>query len=196
MALLYHTSAILQQKRTESVSPFRYIDKIYFLIKILKPCRKVISIVSQISTHEVISARSNKKLEEELANELGELEFLKEEKEKIGSPDVLGETIKSTSVCGLGQTAPNPVLSTIKYFREEYEAHIKDKKCPAGQCKALTSLYVDENICKQCGICKKNCPVDAIKGEPRQGAYEIISDKCIKCGTCIDKCPFKAIKYK
>jgi len=116
----------------------------------------------------------------------GDIELLEE----------LATSIKKSALCGLGQCAPNPVLSTIKYFRDEYEAHIKDKKCPAGQCKALTSLYVDENICKQCGICKKNCPVDAIKGEPRQGAYEIIQDKCIKCGTCIDKCPFKAIKYR
>ena len=116
----------------------------------------------------------------------GDIELLEE----------LATSIKKSALCGLGQCAPNPVLSTIKYFRDEYEAHIKNKKCPAGQCKALTSLYVDENICKQCGICKKNCPVDAIKGEPRQGAYEIIQDKCIKCGTCIDKCPFKAIKYR
>ena len=115
----------------------------------------------------------------------GDIELLEE----------LAQNIKKSALCGLGQCAPNPVLSTIKYFRDEYEAHIKDKKCPAGGCKDLTTLKVDENICKQCGICKKNCPVNAIKGEVRQGPFEIIEDKCIKCGTCIDKCPFKAIKY-
>lgn len=105
----------------------------------------------------------------------------------------LAEDIKTSSLCGLGQTAPNPVLSTLKYFREEYIAHIRDKKCPAGECKALASYIIDEEKCKQCGICKKNCPVDAIEGEVRQGAFKIIQDKCIKCGTCEAKCPFKAI---
>jgi len=105
----------------------------------------------------------------------------------------LAEDIKTSSLCGLGQTAPNPVLSTIKYFKEEYIAHIRDKKCPAGECKALASYIIDEEKCKQCGICKKNCPVDAIEGEVRQGPFKIIQDKCIKCGTCALKCPFKAI---
>lgn len=105
----------------------------------------------------------------------------------------LAEDIKTSSLCGLGQTAPNPVISTLKYFKDEYIAHIRDKKCPAGECKALSSYTIDKDKCKQCGICKKNCPVDAIKGEVRQGAFEIIQDKCIKCGTCEAKCPFKAI---
>ena len=105
----------------------------------------------------------------------------------------LAEDIKSSSLCGLGQTAPNPVLSTLKYFKDEYIAHIRDKKCPAGECKALASYVVDSDKCKQCGICKKNCPVDAIEGEVRQGPFKIIQDKCIKCGTCEAKCPFKAI---
>ena len=116
--------------------------------------------------------------------EEGDIELLEE----------LATSIKKSALCGLGQCAPNPVLSTIKYFRDEYEAHIKEKRCPAGECKALTTIHVDPEICKQCGICKKNCPVDAIKGEVRQGPFEIMQDKCIKCGTCIEKCPFKAIK--
>ena len=105
----------------------------------------------------------------------------------------LAENIKKASLCGLGQTAPNPVLSTIKYFRNEYEAHIKEKRCPAGECKALTQVHIDPEKCKQCGICAKNCPVGAIDGEVRKGPFKINQDKCIKCGICITKCPFKAI---
>ena len=105
----------------------------------------------------------------------------------------LAENIKKASLCGLGQTAPNPVLSTLKYFRDEYEAHIKEKRCPAGECKALSKVHIDPNKCKQCGICAKNCPVGAIDGEVRKGPFKINQDKCIKCGVCITKCPFKAI---
>ena len=105
----------------------------------------------------------------------------------------LAENIKKASLCGLGQTAPNPVLSTLKYFRDEYEAHIKEKRCPAGECKALSKVQIDPDKCKQCGICAKNCPVGAIDGEVRKGPFKINQDKCIKCGVCITKCPFKAI---
>lgn len=105
----------------------------------------------------------------------------------------LAENIKKASLCGLGQTAPNPVLSTLKYFRDEYEAHIKDKRCPAGECKALSKVHIDSSKCKQCGICAKNCPVGAIDGEVRKGPFKINQEKCIKCGVCITKCPFKAI---
>ena len=106
--------------------------------------------------------------------------------------EVLANTIKKASVCGLGQTAPNPVLSTIKYFRDEYVAHIKDGKCPAGECKALASIEINPELCKGCGICKRQCPVNAITGEVKQ-AHVINPDICIKCGACISKCPFKAI---
>lgn len=105
----------------------------------------------------------------------------------------LARNIKSASLCGLGQTAPNPVLSTIRYFRDEYEAHIKEKRCPAGVCKALTQVHIDPEKCKKCGICAKNCPVGAINGEVGKKTFEINGDKCIKCGVCISKCPFKAI---
>ena len=104
----------------------------------------------------------------------------------------LSEAIINSSVCGLGQTAPNPVLSTIKYFRDEYDEHIRNKNCPVKECKALASIEVDPDKCKGCGLCKRNCPVDAIEGEIKQ-PHKIDQEKCIKCMTCIGKCPFKAI---
>ena len=104
----------------------------------------------------------------------------------------LAEVIKSTSLCGLGQTAPNPVLSTLKWFRDEYDAHIYDRKCPAGACKDLVTYKIIEDKCKGCTICAKKCPVTAIKGAPKSPHY-IIEDKCIKCGACLAACPFGAI---
>ncbi|MGI5907956.1 MAG: NADH-quinone oxidoreductase subunit NuoF [Christensenellales bacterium] len=107
----------------------------------------------------------------------------------------LAKTIKSTSLCALGQTAPNPVLSTIRYFRDEYEAHIRDKKCPAGVCKKLLKVEIDKELCRGCSLCTKVCPVDAISGVLKS-PFEIDQTKCIKCGACIEKCPFKAISKK
>ena len=100
--------------------------------------------------------------------------------------------IKSSALCGLGQTAPNPVLSTIRYFRDEYEAHINDKKCPAGVCKHLLDFTINPDTCKGCGICAKKCPADAITGEKKK-PYTIDTAKCIKCGACIEACPFGSI---
>ena len=102
--------------------------------------------------------------------------------------------IKDNALCGLGQTAPNPVLSTLRYFRDEYIAHIVDKKCPAGVCKKLIQIKINPDICKSCGICAKLCPTTAIRGE-KKVPYEIDQSKCLKCGACVEKCPFKAI-YK
>lgn len=104
----------------------------------------------------------------------------------------LAEGIKASALCGLGQTAPNPVLSTIKYFRDEYEAHIYDKKCPAGVCRNLLNFVVLDDKCKGCGICAKKCPGDAITGEKKK-PHVIDNDKCVKCGACIEACPFGAI---
>ncbi len=104
----------------------------------------------------------------------------------------LANNVANASVCGLGQTAPNPVLATLKYFREEYEEHIKEKKCRAKECKKLTRIIINKDICKACDLCKKACPVNAIIGEPGQ-KHEIDQSKCIKCRTCMASCPFKAI---
>ena len=112
--------------------------------------------------------------------------------EDIKALEDLAHTIVKSSVCGLGQTAPNPVLSTMKYFMDEYIEHVKDHKCRAKECKELTEIVIDESKCKACGLCQKNCPVNAIEGEARN-IRRINQDKCIKCRTCINTCPFKAI---
>ena len=103
--------------------------------------------------------------------------------------------VKANSACGLGQTAPNPVLSTLKYFRDEYNAHIYDKKCPAGVCKALLSYYIDADKCKGCTLCARNCPAYAITGSVKN-LHVIDPEKCIKCGVCMEKCKFGAVYKK
>ncbi len=110
----------------------------------------------------------------------------------IETLEELSQQIKDSPLCGLGQTAPNPVLTTIKYFRHEYEAHIRDKKCPAKVCKNLITYTVVEDKCSGCTVCSKNCPVNAIEGERKQIHY-IKQDICIKCGVCFTKCKFEAI---
>ena len=105
----------------------------------------------------------------------------------------MGRDIKKSSLCGLGQTAPNPVLSTLRYFRDEYEAHIKEKRCPSNSCKALLKFEVLESACKKCGLCFKACPVDAIIWEKGKPAV-IDREKCTKCTSCYAACPFMAIE--
>ena len=104
----------------------------------------------------------------------------------------LAVNIQKSSICGLGQSAPNPVISTLKYFRDEFRQHAIEKECRAMECKALAKIQIDEEKCKACGLCQKNCPVGAIEGEGREKRV-INQDKCIKCGTCIKACPFHAI---
>ena len=104
----------------------------------------------------------------------------------------LAAYVKDSSLCQLGGTAPNPVLSTIRYFRDEYVAHIRDKRCPAGVCKALDEFSIDAEACTGCELCRKNCPTEAIAGEKKQ-PHTLDRSKCIKCGVCYDVCMFKAV---
>ncbi|KAI4453659.1 nadh-quinone oxidoreductase subunit f [Holotrichia oblita] len=112
--------------------------------------------------------------------------------EDLGELKELSEVIQDCSLCALGQTAPNPVVSTLKYFFDEYEAHVKEKRCPSGKCVDLLKYNIVPDKCIGCTICAKNCPVSCISGE-RKAVHEIDQDKCIKCGVCLSKCPTKAI---
>ena len=123
-------------------------------------------------------------LEKLCSGEGSELDIYKLEK--------LAANIQKASICGLGQSAPNPVISTLKYFREEFRQHAIEKECKALECKALSNIVIDEEKCKGCGLCQKYCPVKAIEGEGRNPRV-INQDKCIKCGTCLTSCPFHAI---
>ena len=105
----------------------------------------------------------------------------------------LAEAVRDGSLCGLGKTAPNPVLTMLKYFKEEYIAHVVDKKCPAGVCSALKGYWIDPEKCKGCSKCARHCPVNAISGEIKK-PYTIDETVCIRCGACVSTCPFKAIK--
>lgn len=113
--------------------------------------------------------------------------------EDLDKLEELAKAVKDGSLCGLGKTAPNPVLSTLKYFRDEYIAHIKDKKCPAGVCAAMKTITIQEDLCKGCTKCARTCPVGAIEGTVKN-PHKIDQSKCIKCGSCLNACPFKAIK--
>ncbi len=114
-------------------------------------------------------------------------------KEDLDKLQKLATNIIKSSVCGLGQSAPNPVISTMKYFKDEYEEHVIQKECRAKECKAMSKIVINEEKCKGCGLCQRSCPVSAIEGEARE-KRKINQDKCIKCGTCLASCPFKAIE--
>ncbi|HAE44288.1 MAG TPA: NADH-quinone oxidoreductase subunit F [Lachnospiraceae bacterium] len=128
------------------------------------------------------------------------LEMLTKITEGEGTMEMLDEMeelcneIKDTALCGLGQTAPNPILSTLRYFRDEYEAHILEKRCPAHVCKNLLTYVIDPTKCRACSLCARNCPADAITGKPGKEVYKIDTSKCIKCGMCITNCRFGAVE--
>jgi len=110
----------------------------------------------------------------------------------IETLEMLSSEIKATSLCGLGQGAPNPVITSLMYFREEYEAHIYEKRCPAKVCRALISYEIQKDFCTGCTVCARNCPTNAITGERRQ-THVIDPDTCVRCGICMQVCNFNAI---
>ena len=112
--------------------------------------------------------------------------------EDLDRLEALAKYIKDNALCGLGQTAPNPILSTLKFFRKEYEAHVVEKRCPAGVCKSLLQYRIDPDKCKGCTACARKCPVSCISGTVKQ-PHVIDQSKCIKCGTCMETCKFGAI---
>ncbi len=128
------------------------------------------------------------------------LELLTDICEGRGTMDTLTEleqlsyAIKDTALCGLGQTAPNPVLSTLRFFKDEYIAHVTEKRCPAKVCKALLTYKIDPDKCRKCSLCAKGCPVNAISGVPGKETYKIDTSKCIKCGACMNACHFGAVE--
>ncbi len=148
------------------------------------PCREGTQRLFEI-LDSIVSPYSRMKTEEENL-----LRF-----NRILNMEDLGQVIKDTSLCGLGQSAPNPVLSTLRFFKKEYEAHIYDRKCPARQCKGLLTYEINTDACTGCTLCAKKCPTQAIVGEKKKAHY-IVDEKCIRCGTCADVCRFESVTVR
>jgi len=152
--------------------------------------RYYLTFLSEESCGKCVPCREGIRRMLEILNDICEGRGKPEDLETLSE---LGETVKEASLCGLGKSAPNPVLTTLRYFKHEYLAHVNDKSCPAGVCKNLTAYHIDKDLCKGCGLCKKNCPSGAIDGRPGE-TYFIDKSKCIKCGSCMDVCRFGAVK--
>ena len=116
--------------------------------------------------------------------------------EMLDEMEALCKSIQDSALCGLGQTAPNPILSTLTHFKDEYIAHIKEHKCPAGVCKALLEYKINPDLCRKCSLCARNCPVGAITGVAGKEVFTIDTSKCIKCGACLNSCRFKAVERR
>jgi Na+-translocating ferredoxin:NAD+ oxidoreductase RNF subunit RnfB len=112
--------------------------------------------------------------------------------EELELMEELAQVIKDSSLCGLGKTAPNPVLTTLKYFRSEYEAHIEQRRCPAGACRSLLTFSIDAEKCIGCTMCARNCPANCISGNSKE-PHVIREDQCLHCGACLDTCRFNAV---
>ncbi|SKA98059.1 NADH-quinone oxidoreductase subunit F [Caloramator quimbayensis] len=167
---------IVMDERTCMVDVARYYIKFLSEESCGKcaPCREGIKRMLEILT-DICEGRGKE----------GDIELLEE----------ICSMVESAALCGLGKTAPNPVMTTLKYFKDEYIEHIENKRCPAGVCKNLTTFFIDSEKCVGCGLCRKNCPADCISGEIKKPHF-IDASKCIKCGSCIENCRFSAVKVK
>ena len=151
--------------------------------------RYFVNFLSSESCGKCIPCREGLRQMSRILNDISEGKAFEEDIELL---EELSEVVQMAALCALGQSAPNPVLSTLKYFRDEYQAHLRGE-CPAKVCKALIEYTIDPLKCKGCGLCIKNCPVEAITGE-KKGVHQIDPDICIKCGNCLDTCKFKAVQ--